>query len=117
MTLYADHRDNVLKAACFGGNVEIVKYVLSQNVLGINSRGAYRQTPLMEAASRGHHDVFDVLIEAKADVPLVDEHGNNILHLACLYGQEEMVKYLLSKDYADIDTKNSRGKTAATIAK
>ncbi|XP_071084675.1 uncharacterized protein [Haliotis cracherodii] len=79
---------------------------LSLHVMDINSRGRRSRTPVMEAARRGHRDVVELLVSEGADVSLVDKGGDIILHFACMRGDVETVKYVLSLHVVDI---NSRG--------
>ncbi|XP_046332501.2 ankyrin repeat and KH domain-containing protein 1-like [Haliotis rufescens] len=108
--------DNILHLACLGGHVEIVKYILSQNIADINSRGQYGRTSAMVAATEGQRDVFDLIMSKGGNVSLVDTHGDNILHLACLRGHVEMVKYILSQNIADINSRGQYGRTSAMVA-
>ncbi|XP_048257852.1 ankyrin repeat domain-containing protein 50-like [Haliotis rufescens] len=107
---------NVLHLACFKGHVDVVKYLLSQDIVDINSRGLKKRTPVMLAAEKGHKEVVELLVNKGADASLVDNRGNNILHLACLMGQMEVVKYIVSKVIVDVNAKNKKRKTAANIA-
>ncbi|XP_046329915.2 serine/threonine-protein phosphatase 6 regulatory ankyrin repeat subunit A-like isoform X2 [Haliotis rufescens] len=109
--------NNILHYACTGGYVEAVKLVLSLNVVDINSRGWRSRTPVMGAAHSGHRDVVELLVSKDADVSLVDEDGNNILHYACVGGYVETVKYLLSLNVVDIDARDNAGLTAADWAR
>ncbi|XP_048253953.1 ankyrin repeat domain-containing protein 17-like [Haliotis rufescens] len=110
------HGDNILHLACLRGHVEMVKYILSQKILDINSRGLYGRTPLMFAATEGHRDVFDSVMSKGGNASLVDTHGDNILHLACLRGQVEMVKYILSQNILDINSRGQHGRTPLMFA-
>ncbi|XP_067656470.1 serine/threonine-protein phosphatase 6 regulatory ankyrin repeat subunit B-like [Haliotis asinina] len=101
-----DNGDNILHVACCGGHIEMVKYVLSLNKLDVKSRGQYGRTPVMTAAYCGHIKVFDLLVERGGDASVRDDNGDNILHVACCGGHIEMVKYVLSLNKLDI---NSRG--------
>ncbi|XP_048237157.1 ankyrin repeat domain-containing protein 50-like [Haliotis rufescens] len=106
-TAFVDINDNnILHLACLGGHVEMVKYILSQKIADINSRGMYERTPLIGAATFGHREVFELVVDKGGNTAFVDINDNNILHLACLGGHVEMVKYILSQKIADI---NSRG--------
>ncbi|XP_046547533.1 ankyrin repeat domain-containing protein 50-like [Haliotis rubra] len=116
VSLVNDDRNNILHVACIGGHVDMVKYVLSQRVAGINSRGQYARTPVMLAAEIGHREVFDVLVKEGADVSLVDDNGNNILHVACIGGHVDMVKYVLSQKVADINSQGQYGRTPVMVA-
>ncbi|XP_048250451.1 ankyrin repeat domain-containing protein 50-like isoform X2 [Haliotis rufescens] len=111
-----DDRNNILHVACLGGHVDIVKYVLSQKVADINSRGKYGRTPVMVAAEKGHSQVFDLLVTQGADVSLVDDKGNNILFVACLGGHVDIVKYVLSQKVADINSRGKYGRTPVMVA-
>ncbi|XP_048250462.1 ankyrin repeat domain-containing protein 50-like isoform X5 [Haliotis rufescens] len=114
--LVDDNRNNILHVACLGGHVDMVKYILSQKVADINSRGKYWGTPLMKTAQKGHKQVFDLLVGEGADVSLVDKNRNNILHVACLGGHVDMVKYVLSKKVADINSRGHNGRTPLMVA-
>ncbi|XP_046574268.1 ankyrin repeat domain-containing protein 29-like [Haliotis rubra] len=109
--------NNILHVACTGGDVAIVKYLLSRK-MDINIRGNRSRTPLMFAAENGHRDVFDLLVMGGADVSLEDDAGNTILHVACVAGHFDMVKYILSRDYIQnyIETKGEHGQTPVMLA-
>ncbi|XP_071078471.1 cyclin-dependent kinase 4 inhibitor C-like [Haliotis cracherodii] len=71
----------------------------------------------MEAARGGHRDVVELLVSEGADVSLVDVVGDNILHWACMGGDVETVKFVLSLHVVDIDARNKWGQTAADWAR
>ncbi|XP_071115571.1 ankyrin repeat domain-containing protein 50-like [Haliotis cracherodii] len=116
VSLLSHSGDNILCCACLGGDVEVVKYILSQDMVGINSRGWKKRTPVMVAALRGHKEVVELLVSEGANVSLVNQRRDNILHLACRGGHLEVVKYILSQDKVGINAKNKKGQTAAKIA-
>ncbi|XP_046543239.1 ankyrin repeat domain-containing protein 50-like [Haliotis rubra] len=111
LSLIDDNGNNILHMACLGGNIEIVKHVLSQDVVDINSRGQYGRTAVMFAAEKGHCEVFDILVSGGGDVSLVDGSGNSILHVACIGGNVDMVKYVLSQNLVDINSGGQYGRT------
>ncbi|XP_067650391.1 ankyrin repeat domain-containing protein 50-like [Haliotis asinina] len=106
-----DRGDNILHHASFGGHTDMVQYILSQNLVNINSREKYGATPLMKAALMGHINVFEYLVRMKANVSQVDGNGENILHYASLRDDTKMVQYILSREMVNI---NSRGKHRRT---
>ncbi|XP_071111894.1 serine/threonine-protein phosphatase 6 regulatory ankyrin repeat subunit A-like [Haliotis cracherodii] len=116
VSLVDENRNNILHVACLGGHVDMVMYVLSKKIANINSRGKYWRTPLMKTAEKGHRQVFDLLVREGADVSLVDKNRNNILHVACLGGNVDMVKYVLSKKIADINNRGHNGRTPLMVA-
>ncbi|XP_067685768.1 ankyrin-3-like [Haliotis asinina] len=99
----------ILHHACYGGNMEIVNYILIQNIVDINSKDDNGVTAVLVAASLGNREVFDFLVRQGADILVADDDGQNILHLACQKGNVEMVKYILTKKRLGINTKGSRG--------
>ncbi|XP_046567575.1 uncharacterized protein LOC124275922 isoform X8 [Haliotis rubra] len=109
--------DNVLHWACYGGDLETVKLIVSRNLLDINSRGYNSWTPVMEAARYGHSDVVEFLVGRGADVSLVDGDGDNILHFACMGGDLEKVKLIVSRNLADVNARNNDGETAVDWAR
>ncbi|XP_046330940.2 ankyrin repeat domain-containing protein 17-like [Haliotis rufescens] len=108
--------NTILHAACLGGHVKMVRHVLSTTRVNVNARGKKGRSPLMLAAWMGHQEVFELLVSAGSDVSLVDDGGNNILHVACRGGHADMVAYLLSKDVADMEAMDNQGLTAVRIA-
>ncbi|XP_071084298.1 ankyrin repeat domain-containing protein 50-like isoform X1 [Haliotis cracherodii] len=116
VSLVDEDGDNILHLACMKGHLETVKFVLSLNVVDINSRGQFTTTPVMRAAAGGHRDVVELLVSKGADVSLVDGVGNNILHMACLRGDMETVEYVLSLDVVDINSRGMRSMTPVIAA-
>ncbi|XP_048244163.1 uncharacterized protein LOC124111237 [Haliotis rufescens] len=115
LTLLDDHGDSLLHLACIGSNTAIVQHVLSPS--NINTRGQNGRTPVMAAAVAGHQSVFDLLVSKKADLTLVDNHGDSLLHLACIGGNAAIVQHVLSP--SNINTRGQNGRTpvmAATVA-
>ncbi|XP_046582778.1 ankyrin repeat domain-containing protein 17-like isoform X2 [Haliotis rubra] len=99
------HDDDLL-GACGVGNMAAVERVLDLGQVDINCRGEGSRTPVMEAALAGHMDVVELLRKRGANVSLVDEEGNNILHYACMDGDVGTVELILSLDGVDV---NRRG--------
>ncbi|XP_046555201.1 ankyrin repeat domain-containing protein 50-like [Haliotis rubra] len=104
--------DNVLHAACQGGNVAIVKEVVDS--FDINCRGKNGQTPLMRAVCGGHIAVYKNLVSSSAESTLVDKDGRTLLHLASRHGQLAVLKHII--DGFDVNTKDNMGLTPAMTA-
>ncbi|XP_071098531.1 serine/threonine-protein phosphatase 6 regulatory ankyrin repeat subunit B-like [Haliotis cracherodii] len=106
-SLTTAQNDNVLHAACQGGNKAIVRKVI--DIFDINTRGRNGSTPLMRAVIGGHISVLKFLMSRSADHTLVDNDGLTLLHLACKYGHLDVVKHI--SDRFDINTKDKAGLT------
>ncbi|XP_046568341.1 serine/threonine-protein phosphatase 6 regulatory ankyrin repeat subunit B-like isoform X2 [Haliotis rubra] len=106
-----DYRDSVLHLACKGGETTIVQCVLQK--LDINTRGKKGLTPAMIAASLGNRHLFNVLVSQQADLTLTDDHGNNMLHLACQGGNRSIIVHLFP---GGIHTRGQDGRTAVMYA-
>ncbi|XP_046341653.2 ankyrin repeat domain-containing protein 17-like [Haliotis rufescens] len=115
LTVLTNAGDDVLHVACVGGHVDIVSRVLEQDKLDINSRGQCSRTPLMVAASLGHKQIFDLLVNKGADTTLGDFHSNNILHLACEGEHLEIVQYILKEKMVDPNANNDHNQKAEML--
>ncbi|XP_046546060.1 ankyrin repeat domain-containing protein 50-like [Haliotis rubra] len=108
--------NNILHLALQSENLEMVRYIISQNFTDINSRGPSGWTPVMFAAMFGEIGLFDFIMSKGGDASVVDDDGRNILHLASHEGLMKLVKHILSKDIVDVNARTKDGETAAEIA-
>ncbi|XP_046558660.1 serine/threonine-protein phosphatase 6 regulatory ankyrin repeat subunit B-like isoform X2 [Haliotis rubra] len=108
--------DADLRDACREGNLAEVKRILDTGRADVNCRGGVGRTPVMEAAWRGHGDVVELLVSRGADVSLVDDGGENILHCACLGGDRKTVEFVLSLDGVDVNSRGGRSSTPVMVA-
>ncbi|XP_048248341.1 serine/threonine-protein phosphatase 6 regulatory ankyrin repeat subunit B-like isoform X2 [Haliotis rufescens] len=112
LTLVDKSGDSVLHHACLGGNKAIVQHLVSSS--NINTRGHNGQTPVMMAAAQGHQSVFDLLVSKQADLTLVDNDGDNILHHACEGGNKAIVQHLVSP--SNINIRGHHGRTQVMMS-
>ncbi|XP_046562227.1 putative ankyrin repeat protein RF_0381 [Haliotis rubra] len=108
--------NTILHLACEGGNLDIVKHILTQNTVNINSLGENDWTPAMKAANKGHKDVFNLIVKEGADLSLVDKEGDSILHAACEGGNVEIVTYILKQSSVDINLRGEHMFTPVMVA-
>ncbi|KFU86767.1 Integrin-linked protein kinase, partial [Chaetura pelagica] len=73
-------------------------------------------TPLHLAASHGHRDIVLKLIQFKADINAVNEHGNTPLHYACFWGHDQVAEDLVGSG-ALVSIANKYGETPTDKAK
>ncbi|XP_046545455.1 ankyrin repeat domain-containing protein 50-like isoform X2 [Haliotis rubra] len=116
-SLLDNMENNILHMASMEGHESMVKHILSQNFVDINSRGQRGRTPLLWAALRNQNEVIRLLVSQGADLLQVDDGGNNVLHIACKTGNGKIAQYVLLKNELDINAGNHCGETASMIAK
>ncbi|XP_048257612.1 ankyrin-2-like isoform X2 [Haliotis rufescens] len=112
LTLVNNDGDSLLHVACQGGNKAIAQHLVSPS--NINARGQNGYTPIMIAAFFGHQSVFDLLVSKQADLTLVSNYGDSLLHVACEGGNKAIVQYLVSP--SNINTRGRNGFTPIMIA-
>ncbi|XP_046579346.1 ankyrin repeat domain-containing protein 50-like [Haliotis rubra] len=117
LTRVNKQRENILHHACRGRGMEIVEYILTRNMVeDINTRTETGKTPLMIAAEEGNMEVFDLLVKKGANLTLLDEDDNNILHFASERGNIETVQFILSQHILSINSRGDNGQTAVMMA-
>ncbi|XP_067660096.1 putative ankyrin repeat protein RF_0381 [Haliotis asinina] len=116
MSQVSNHRETILHISCKGGNVEITRYLMKQAVVDIESQDYKGWTPVMQAASAGHKHVFDILVEAGADLSHVGHKDDTILHVSCKGENVDIIKYLLTHEIVDIDSRDLDGWTSVMQA-
>lgn len=104
-----------LHRACLRGELDIVRCLLEKNPL-LNLKNNSVGTPLHCAILRGSLDVAVALLEVVAPVNELDEFGETPLHLAASLSRHNIIRLLLQHG-VDIGVEDSKGRTAATIAK
>ena len=100
-----------LMMACLRGQLEIAKKLIAR---GADVKTGW--TPLHYAATTGHIDVMQLLLDEHAYIDAESPNGTTPLMMAAHYGSREGVKFLLDAG-ADPAVKNQLGLTAAQFAK
>lgn len=114
---YADDKKvTTLLQASHRGLTEVVKALLAKHAASgkdgfINDASEDGITALIAASSEGNADAVKLLIEAKADVNVVDKDGTNALMAGAARGQLDVVSALLPAG-ANVNAQNSDGHTA-----
>ncbi|KAJ1490611.1 ankyrin repeat-containing domain protein [Baffinella frigidus] len=86
----------LLWKACKLGLSEQVRELLAKDVDVDEAGGEYRTTPLIVATERGHVQVVEMLLDAKADMSLKDTRGFAAIHLAVQSRHMGVVHLLLA---------------------
>ena len=71
---------------------------------------------IFRAVKEGNLSFLDFIRKDKSDLKVVDEDGNNILHIATMYGQIPAIKKAIDEYGIDINSKNFYGLDALKIA-
>jgi len=100
-----------IHAAVISGNLEAVKQLIKTGADINEKEPAGGSCPLISAAVFGKTEIALVLIEAGADINLVNNEGSTPLHTAAFFCRTEIVSALLEKG-ADTSVKNKAGSTA-----
>ena len=115
-----------LQQACKAGAMDVATLLLqkgadpesSRNQPPCSVRGGLssNQTPLHLAATYGHSNVVQALLEAGSNIKASAGDSNcTALHFAVEYGSEDVVRYLMDWG-ADVEAENSLSETALKIA-
>ncbi|MCM3878249.1 MAG: ankyrin repeat domain-containing protein [Thermoanaerobaculia bacterium] len=103
-----------LKEAVDRGDVELARKLIAAGA-DVNTKGAYDQTLVLDAASRKDPALLRVLVDAGADVNTPNTYGVTPLSAAAEQGNLEHVKTLL-KGKAKVNARDTAGSTALTVA-
>lgn len=98
----------------------VLKYLIDDEnmLLRIDEPDGRGYTPAMYAARYGRFGILKFLIDDRhANTSIVDTQGNNMLHLASMFGKLTPVRYLLEEKRFFLYAKNRKGQTAYDIAK
>lgn len=107
-----------LHCAAKKGNVEIIKYLLSQNA-NCNKPNHRGETPLHLAITKGHLSCCEELLRCgRLQVNEKNKNNKAPLHLAAEMGQQDVCNLILThkKEEADIDIQDKSLKTPLHLA-
>ena len=107
-----DKDESPLMMAALRGQKALVELLIWRDA-DVNKPG---WTPLHYAASGGHAEIAQLLLDHSAYIDAESPNGTTPLMMAAMYGTPEVVKLLLSEG-ADRDVQNQLGLTALDFAK
>ena len=105
------HDESPLMLASLKGQRQLCEQLIAKGA-GVNKPG---WTPLHYAATHGHVDIMNLLLEHHAYIDAASPNGSTPLMMAALYGTPAAVKVLLEAG-ADPLLKNDQGLTAIDFA-
>lgn len=90
--------ETALMKAAGNGYIEVVKYLVEECKVDVNSQSSTGQTALMFAVEKNHMQTIRYLIEnAKCDMDLRDERQASAFEQACAFGFVRVVSYMIEK--------------------
>ncbi|XP_046373367.2 uncharacterized protein LOC124146889 [Haliotis rufescens] len=106
---------NLLHLACKGGNLAIVKNLIDTHQFNVNSESD-QGTPLMIAVRHNNTDLFQYLVDRKADATGKNKDGDSILHIACRFGSHKLIEGILNLTSTGLEDKGQHGWTPLMVA-
>lgn len=95
----------------------MINLLVASNVNLLNAQDSSGSSPLHEAMKHRNLDAAKCIIYLGANVNLVDNVGQTILHIAALTGNAEAVEYILEQNLIDVNYEASFGITPLMIAR
>ena len=88
-----------LHHACYNGNSAVVKLLLNQQWIELNTIDVDNRTPLMWAAGKGKSEIVDLLLKAGADPRIKNKNGETAFSIAGQHVeiQNQITKFLDAK--------------------
>ncbi|XP_048244167.1 alpha-latrocrustotoxin-Lt1a-like [Haliotis rufescens] len=98
-----------IHCACRNGHLDVVKSLVDNHGVDVDSKDAESETPLSMAIYNGSLDIVRFLVESRANISgAMHFERTSPLHVAAKENQPEIVKYLISKG-AMVNEVNSYG--------
>ena len=108
---------SLLRSACEGGNVSLVRTLIQDYKADIDVRDDNNNSPLHRAASHGKEEIVLVLLnEFHCDPSTKGFVGRSLLHSACAGGNVSLVRTLIHDYKADINGRDDQNNTPLHIA-
>ncbi|XP_050449067.1 ankyrin repeat domain-containing protein 16-like [Cataglyphis hispanica] len=115
-----DDRSNngrsALHIAAFHGHERVINLLVASCANLLNVQDSSGSSPLHEAVKHGNLNAAKCIVHLGANVSLVDNVGQTILHIATLTDNSGAVEYILEHNLIDVNCKASFGITPLMIA-
>ncbi len=90
--------------------------IISEGVAELEKKN-FIYTSMVTSISKGNVEMLDVILtKTGASIDSTGHHGNNLLLYSSMWGQYDIVEYLLKKG-ADVSIRNEYGDSALTLAR
>eukprot|EP00731_Ephydatia_muelleri_P029108 Em0020g752a len=112
-----EHRVTAMHVAARKGQIEVLIYLVENDMVKEIPRAKNGATPAHDAAGTAHLDCLRYLMkQTNINVNDMDGSGQTILHWAVLSGSLETVHYLIVEGQASIDSADRNGLTVFHVA-
>lgn len=113
---FSEHGFTPLGLAIQFKNTDIVRYLLGKGAdVNLPSQNGYHVYPIHTAVSSNYDEIAKMLVEAGAEVNVIQASGTAPIHQAAQNGNIEML-ILLLENGARIDIRNEYGKLPSDLA-
>ena len=114
--LHKDMHTTALHSAAFGGNTNVVEYLVNEIGMNVNQKNKLKKIPLYQGIIEGHNSVVSSLLRLGADPNFImGEDNETPLHFAVMYDKIEIVSLLLEARPKP-DEPNRNGMTPLMLA-
>lgn len=100
----------------FHGHEKVINLLVASCANLLNVQDSSGSSPLHEAMKQKNLNAAKCIVRLGANVSLVDNVGQTILHIAVLTGNSEAVEYILEHNLIDVNREASFGITPLMIA-
>lgn len=107
---------NALHCAAEAGCADVIRLLISYGMDPNSSEDGDKRFPLECTLDNDHSDAFKTLVDLGADMKIVNESGNSLLHRAVLDGCVNIVDLVLQQGWVEVNEKNGSGFTAIHFA-
>lgn len=115
--LQHDHlNSSIASIIAFHGHERVINLLVASCANLLNVQDSSGSSPLHEAVKHGNLNAAKCIVHLGANVSLVDNVGQTILHIAALTGNSEAVEYILEHNLIDVNCEASFGMTSLMIA-
>jgi hypothetical protein len=92
-------------------SVDLAKLLVSRGA-NVDHRDVWKETPFLTASKRGHVHVLQLLLELNCDKNARDGLNNGALALACFYGHQDALQFLVDVSHLSVNERHEIGRTA-----
>ncbi|XP_064646401.1 serine/threonine-protein phosphatase 6 regulatory ankyrin repeat subunit B-like [Lineus longissimus] len=102
---------NVMHLAALSSRTDLVDYLVNSLGLDVNCRTGDDSTPLLISSTEDNLDMFKHLISLGADVNATDKNGLNVMRMASLSSNTDLVDYLVNSIRLDVNCRTGDDST------